>query len=325
VNLIQDTIKSHARGLRSTPKGWWTTNCPMCLTFGQPRPDTRRRGGFIFHPDGATAYHCFNCGFKTKWRPGQTMGHKLKSLMKQIGVDEAEIQRINMRLLAEKDDTVDQAPVDDKPIWRPAWPPCDVPGTNQLPDDAFEYLDNRRMLDLADWHYSNDNKFWNLDRRVILPYVWQGATVGYSARWIGDPPKGSPKTLRKAPPDFVFNLDPQGAPRRFVLVVEGEYDALAIDGVAVLHNDINARQVQLITDLDVEPIVVPDQDNSGGRLAERAIELGWSVAFPEWDPGIKDAADAARSYGRVAALNSILQSREDNQLKIKIRLRKSNG
>lgn len=297
----------------------------MCMTFGQARPDTRRRGGFIFDPDGATAYHCFNCGFKTKWRPGQIMGHKLKSLMKQIGVDEGEIQRISMRLLAEKDESADVGVQTEEQVWKPSWPVCDIPGSTDLPDSAFEYLGSRGMLDLADWHYSNDSKFWNMDKRVILPYVWQGKTVGYMARWIGNPPKDTAKMMRKAPPDFVFNLDPQGSPRRFVLVVEGEYDALAIDGVAVLHNEISPRQVQLITDLDVEPIVVPDQDRSGSKLAEHAIELGWSVAFPEWDAGVKDAADAARSYGRIATLNSIIQSREDNKLKIKIRLRKNNG
>jgi hypothetical protein len=108
-----------------------------------------------------------------------------------------------------------------------------------------------------------------------------------------------------------------------LLVVEGEFDALAVDGVAVLHNDISPKQAQLIADLDVEPIVVPDKDRSGTKLAERAIELGWSVAFPDWDNGIKDCADASKAYGRVVTLNSIIQSRQDNPLKIKIMLRKN--
>jgi hypothetical protein len=249
------------------------------------------------------------------------MGHKLKTLLRQIGVDEGEVQRLNLQLMSERDDSqISERTIEE--TWKPEWPAINIPGNPTLTCEAVEYLAERKMSGLADWHYC-DAKFWNIDKRVILPYMWQGKTVGYGARWIGTPPSGTAKILRKAPTDFVFNLDPQGEPRKFVLVVEGEFDALAVDGVAVLHNDISARQAQLIADLDVEPIVVPDKDRSGAKLAERAVELGWSVSFPDWDAGIKDAADAAKAYGRVATLNSILQSREDNALKIKIMLRKN--
>lgn len=295
----------------------------MCVAFGQPRPDTKRRGGFRFDNDGSTAYHCFNCGFKVRWSPGQGMGYKLKTLLRQIGVDEGEVQRVNLQLIGERNDTAVTEYIPEE-IWKPEWPHVDVPGTSTITCEAAEYIESRRLTGLADWHYCN-KKFWNIDQRVVLPYTWKGKTVGYAARWIGTPPKGTAKILRKSPTDFVFNMDPQGEPRKFVLVVEGEFDALALDGVAVLHNDISAKQAQLIADIDVEPIVVPDKDRSGTRLAERAIELGWSVAFPDWDKGIKDAADAAVVYGRIATLNSIITSKEDNPLKIKIMLRKNNG
>lgn len=293
----------------------------MCVAYGQPRPDTKRRGGFRFDTDGSTAYHCFNCGFKVRWQPGQGMGHKLKTLLRQIGVDEGEVQRLNLQLMSERDDSqIVERTIEE--TWKPNWPTIEIPGSSTLPSEAAEYVAERKMTGLADWHWCNA-KFWNIDKRVILPYTWQSNTVGYAARWIGTPPKDTPKILRKAPTDFVFNMDPQGEPRKFVLVVEGEFDALAVDGVAVLHNDISAKQAQLIADLDVEPIVVPDRDRSGTRLAERAIELGWSVAFPDWDNGIKDCADAAQAYGRIATLNSIIQSKQDNPLKIKIMLRKN--
>lgn len=323
MSLIQDTIKSHVHGLKSSPKGWWTINCPMCVAFGQPRPDTKRRGGFRFDTDGSIAYHCFNCGFKVRWQLGQGMGYKLKTLLRQIGVDEGEVQRLNLQLMSER---VDEILLDkeDEIIWQPEWNTVEIPGSSNLICEADDYLKQRKLRNLANWHYSNQ-KFWNLDKRIILPYLWQEKTVGYAARWIGTPPKGTAKILRKSPTDFVYNINPQGTPRKFVLVVEGEFDALAIDGVAVLHNDISPRQAQLISDLDIEPIVVPDRDRSGGKLIERAIELKWSVSFPDWDKDIKDAADAAQRYGRIATLNSIISAREDNALKIKIMSRKLNG
>jgi len=295
----------------------------MCVAFGQPRPDTKRRGGFRFDSDGSTAYHCFNCGFKVRWQPGQRLGHKLRTLMRQIGVDEGEIQRLNLQLMNE-----DYAPIEAKKeeSWSPNWRNVTLPGSTDISAQAKQYLESRRMLDMAEWRCEDgtNKKMWQLNKRVILPYYWKEKPVGFAARWIGDVPDNkTPKIIRNAPTDFVFNLDPQGEPRKFVVVAEGEFDALAVGGVAVLHNDISPRQAQLIADLDVEPIVIPDKDRSGNKLAERAIELGWSVSFPDWDAGIKDCADAAKAYGRAATLNSILQAREDNALKIKIMLRKN--
>lgn len=322
MSLIQDTIKSHVYGLKPSPNGWWTINCPMCVAFGQPRPDTKRRGGFRFDSDGSTAYHCFNCGFKVRWQLGQVLGYKLKTLLRQIGVDEGEVQRLSLQLISERNDDI--VIEKEEIIWKPEWQTIEIPGSTKLVCEAEDYLKERKLINLAEWYCANQ-KFWNLDKRVILPYTWKDNTVGYAARWIGNPPNGTAKILRKSPTDFVFNLDRQGEPRKFVLVVEGEFDALAVDGVAVLHNDISPRQAQLISDLDVEPIVVPDKDRSGGKLIDRAIELKWSVSFPEWGKDIKDAADAAKQYGRIATLNSIISAREDNALRIKIRSRKING
>jgi hypothetical protein len=44
------------------------------------------------------------------------------------------------------------------------------------------------------------------------------------------------------------------------IVVEGVFDALSINGLAVLHAEINDAQVRLIRSLGRDVIVVPDQD-----------------------------------------------------------------
>ena len=51
----------------------------------------------------------------------------------------------------------------------------------------------------------------------------------------------------------------------------------------------------------------------------KAIEFGWSVAFPEWDDHVGDVADAVSKYGRLFTIQSILNSTESNRLKIDLK------
>jgi DNA primase len=99
------------------------------------------------------------------------------------------------------------------------------------------------------------------------------------------------------------------------------FDALSIGGLAVLHAEINDSQVRLIRSLDREVIVVPDQDEAGMRLVDRAVELGWSVSMPAWPADVKDANDAVIRWGKVATLITIMQARETSPIKIELRKR----
>jgi hypothetical protein len=52
---------------------------------------------------------------------------------------------------------------------------------------------------------------------------------------------------------------------------------------------------------------------------DQALEFGWSVAFPEWQKGVDDVAEAVLQYGRLFVLQSILKSTESNKLKIDLK------
>jgi DNA primase len=64
--------------------------------------------------------------------------------------------------------------------------------------------------------------------------------------------------------------------------------------------------------------VVPDQDQAGMKLVERALELGWAVSLPEWPEGCKDVNDAVKHMGRIAALITIMQARQTSRIKIEL-------
>jgi len=108
-------------------------------------------------------------------------------------------------------------------------------------------------------------------------------------------------------------------PAKFVVVVEGPLDAMAIDGVAVLSNECSEVQADIIDGLAREVIVVPDGDRAGAKLIEAAIEYGWHVSFPIWQETCKDVSEAVERYGKLFVLKSIIDARETSRLKIELK------
>jgi hypothetical protein len=313
---LQSLLRSRING-RPSPKGWISFNCPMCVVNGQSRADTKRRGGLLYGADGGVSYHCFNCQFKTSWIPGRTLSFKMRKLMRQLGFDEAEIQRLNLELLsqADVDSLVTKEP---EPVWTPTWPDFDF-GFDVRPveDPAkIEYLKHRQLLDLAIW-LETDEQYSGMNHRVILPFTYENRMVGMQCRYVGECPKNLPKYYKKAPPDYVYGLDNPREQHQYVIVTEGEFDALLTNGLAIGGNAMSDRQAQLIEDLNIEPIVIPDADKAGRDLVERAADYGWSVSFPEWE-GCKDVGDAVMKYGRLFAVYSILQAAEHSPTKIRL-------
>ena len=74
----------------------------MCVTNGQSLPHTKGRGGIRFDDD-KFPHNCFNCGYKTGWSPCKRISGRLKRLLQNFGVDESEVQRLQLELLKEED------------------------------------------------------------------------------------------------------------------------------------------------------------------------------------------------------------------------------
>jgi hypothetical protein len=106
MNSIQQAIRSvlPARH-KSAAKGWTSFNAPCCTHNGESL-DKRSRGGMLFTAEGGASYHCFNCNFKTTWRPGLHFGFKMRKLMGWMGMDEGQIQRIVFDALRQLDHEV---------------------------------------------------------------------------------------------------------------------------------------------------------------------------------------------------------------------------
>jgi len=339
LNSIQDAVKLLLPAKRKTnaTSGWVSFNAPCCHHNGESA-DTRGRGGLVMNPDGGVSYHCFNCNFKASYVPGRHLTYKFRKLLSWLGADEGTVKRLVIDAIRIKDlvapeqvaEVVEQEEIKFK--------------ARPLPEEARTFHELNTFYEISDtpvpdnWHvaviYTASRKidlsryefYWtpetqyNLHRRVIIPFTWKNHIIGYTARTFDDTVK--PKYHSSYEPNYVFNVDKQKSDSKFVIVVEGPFDAMAIDGVAVLSNECSETQADIIDSLGREVIVVPDADKSGAKLVDQAVEYGWSVSFPIWQEKHKDIASAVEEYGKLFVLKSIIEARQSSKLKIELRKKK---
>jgi 5S rRNA maturation endonuclease (ribonuclease M5) len=333
MHFFIDHIRNLVPSWRPASGGWLAGNCPVCVRIGEERPDAKQRGGFQFS-DEAWTYHCFNCKFATGWSKGSLMSNGARLLLDGFGMSSGDIQRINITLMREQETVQLLNPIPEPtPAFIPVWPEVDLPKDSTLLveqepitikpnfEKGLVMLSDRQLLHWTDWAYTDSD--FKYRKRMLLPYRYNGKIVGHSARYIGTPPNSAtPKYLLSKPPHYVFNLDQQKPDRKFVIVVEGDFDAISIDGVALGSNSLSAQQASLINQLKKTTILLPDADVAGNELIAPAIREGWAVAFPEWMDKHKDANSAAIEYGREFVIHSVLQSYTTNPTKIKVLAKK---
>jgi len=328
MNLIQARVQSALPPRRKmTPSGWESFNAVCCHHNGEKK-DTRKRGGIRFDKDGLS-YHCFNCSFKAGWIPGKLLSKNTRNLFSWLGIPDNEIQQLALEAVKSKEDQ----PTPTKELR------FDLE-TRALPEECKTFtewlelgcqeedflnvvayiLDRGMELDWYDWMWSAATGYRD---RAVIPFYDREGVVGWTGRKIKE---GQPKYLTTAQPGYVFNLDRQTDDRKYVIVVEGQFDAIAVDGVAIMHNDPNETQVSRIKNLGKEVIIVPDNDRAGTKLISAAIDHNWSVSLPDWGDDVKDVADAVKKYGRLYTLLTIIKYREHGQIKLTMIKKKiSNG
>jgi hypothetical protein len=309
-----------------TPSGWISFNAPCCVHNGESA-DTRGRGGFISSAPGTINYHCFNCGYKASYTPGYHLSYRFRKLLSWLGADENTIRLLVFEAIRTKDSAVVENTAKEVRSFKRYSMPADAVNICHSTEAlALEYLINRKIDIFKYDFYVSKSLDYNLNRRVIIPCYWQNEIVGYTARsWD---PTVKTKYHSQYDKSFVFNTDKQAKDWKYVIACEGPFDAMSIDGVAFMGNEVSEEQVDLIDSLGKEIIVVPDFDVkknkkwAGKMLIDQAIEYGWAVSFPVWHETCKDVNEAVVKYGKLFVLQSILKSKITNKLKIEILKRK---
>ena len=332
MNVIQNTIlTSLPANKKKTPSGWISFNAPCCVHNGETA-DKKKRGGIMTSADGTISYHCFNCGFKANYVIGRKLNQKMRTFMGYINIPDDTIRKMAIEAMREEEGDVKyeqkkfvtfskrELPKNthNLEVWLEKYVAKDLtePQWNKI-DALLNYLKSRGIgADWYDFMYSPD-QHWDVNKRLLIPFYWRGDIVGFSGRMFEQSDKV--KYYTDVQPGYVFNMDAQDWTRKFVIVTEGPFDAITVSGVSILGSEINDIQKELINNLNRQVIVVPDRDAPGEKLINQAMEFGWSVAFPEWEDGVDDVADAVLKYGRLFTIQSILKTTESSKLKIDLK------
>jgi hypothetical protein len=302
---------------KNTSSGWISFNAICCSHFGH-KSDRRSRGGL--HCEGPNfTYHCFNCGFKCNFTIGRTISYKTRQLLTWCGIDDVQIQRWNLESLQNKDLLDFTKPKKKIKIKFKdhKLPEGELLDKNNIRHKVYVDYVQRRGISIDEYPFMiTPHEVGRMANRVIIPYTYNDKIVGHTSRFLDD---RTPKYLNEQQQGYVFNIDMQKPDWNVCIVTEGIFDALSIDGVALMHDDISNEQAELLSTLNRTMIVVPDQDKTGLTLCDRALELGYQVSLPKWGVGVKDVNDAVVKYGKLQTLLSILQSATNSKIKIELR------
>lgn len=298
-----------------TSSGWHTFNCPMCS-------DKRKRAGVI--TSGAKiSFNCFNCKYTTGWSPNPYIGQKFKDLAIRLGASESAIHGVQVELMRcqeELEGLETEGYVYNLSKFETVELPDDVQMIEDLPvdHDVRQYARQRGLEGIYPLLYFPNDPLYS--KRLVVPFTFNGEVIGWTGRHIAPPDKATPKYLHKMPPGYVFNIDRfADSDREIVIVVEGVFDAIGIDGIAVMGNHVTPEQAHLIERLGKRVILCPDRDKAGKELIDEALALDWEVSFPPWHKDVKDAADAVAKYGRLLTVASIIKHATDNKIKAQVK------
>lgn len=328
VNL-EDTIRQYITLDPATTNDWHAVLCKVCNDAGRKG----KRAGFRFDLGGVVGYHCFNCNHKAKYDPATSkhLSKAMKEVLTSFNIPADVVEQINFQALKMRELFINpsgaptSAPIlNIEPTVVPL-PSHFYPLNSAGPNDAWAqlactYLELDRGVDPNSYPFFMAEKTGDpvLDRwfkRVIIPIYKNDELIFYIGRDL------TGKNIKKyLSPSYSKEKVVYGYSELFrqtdepLYIVEGWFDALAVDGVAILGNEISQAQATWLNRSNRKKVYIPDRSGNGQMAAEQALELGWSVATPginTWSKDIKDMNDAVQKYGKMFVMKSLAETTAD--------------
>lgn len=325
--LVYQLIQDYLPGNRTpTSKGWMKFDSICCHHRGHNQ-DKRGRGNILFSTTGSIIYNCYNCGFKTGYQ-GIDITDKFKLFMTYLNIPSDKIDAAKLEIFVKKQkgelqslQSIELKIESFKEISLPngSKPIDSYIGSNDELTQVINYINDRgRAISTGYRYYWSPNDKWQLNKRVIIPFLYQDKIIGWTARYIEKSTSEIPRYFTSdVPSGYIFNSDVLFYKnRKYVLICEGPFDAIAINGVGALGSKLNEIQINWLNSFDIEKIIVPDRQRKNQGLIDIALDQGWSVSFPDWENSIKDPAQAIQVYGKLYTIYSIVMSRTSSKLQI---------
>lgn len=301
--------------------GFIRFNCPCC-------GDKRMRGGILETPTGGFRYHCFNggCTFEegTGWEPGSPFLGRPQRVFLEMGGDLSDIppdmlsgrQRIFMSTPEWIEWMMDEKTA---PLMNPAidiaydFPEVELPPRSVLIDkdkhpEAYAYIQSRGDC------FGPYPFCWSPEYRkhVIIPFVHRDKIIGWIGRRFTTDKGATHIKCPNWPTDYMLRQE-HIYKHDTVLVVQGAFDAIAIEGLCSFGNVLTPRQVNLLNQSGKKIILVPDYKGTEWRQYwQTAKDNHWSLSVPDWGGNymgtdhIKDPGDAIKRMGLLATMQKLM-------------------
>lgn len=323
---IEDLVRQYVtfrHGIAS--QGWNVTYCEYC---GDGSRTKGPRGGWMFTDGGETAfYHCFNCGCNESFSTQREypFSKNMPKVFDSFGIPSKDINAI---LLKSKSKAIKAGKLDQSPktvTHKKLEIPDHFVFLKDCSDDGAKLAKKflSKNYGLTTKHYSfmygsgvtssTDPKIKSqakyLAGRLIIPYFKSGQMIYYQARDVTENSKLKYISPEIPKSSILFNIDMLYLSTDMPLyVTEGALDAIHLNGIAVLGNEISSTQRDMLKSSKRRKILVPDFNGDSARLCEQFIENGWDVSFPEYRSSCKDVSEAVVKYGKLYTAKDIVEN-----------------
>jgi hypothetical protein len=311
---LQEIIRQNIRlPNRANGRGFYAVLCKVCHDHGKKGP----RAGFKFEGD-TVGYNCFNCGHSAIFDPREhrTMPKKMAEVLSAFGIAQSDWNQVLFTALVNEHNGVTRDAVSTFVSIEPDKIPFATffqrleDNDNEWNQYAIQYLTQRGV----DWkaypfHICNEpDSHPDCERwygRLIIPIYKDDKLIFFQGRDLS-----GLRSKKYMSPNVNRDNVLYGFDRLFndadepLYVVEGWFDAFMLDGVAVFGNHMTPAQIKWLNQSRRNKVIIPDRFGDGHLLAEQAIELGWSVSYPDIG-SCKDVNESVMKYGKLYTLKTI--------------------
>lgn len=278
------------------------------------------RAGFKFD-ETAVGYNCFNCGHKAVYDPNDSAGMPVPmvKVLESFNIPDDEWKQVLLTSMARNNQgstniepKIIHIDIEPKEIELPKhFYPLET-GDDKWTVIARDYLEFERGVDpdCGPFYLSTgqgDKQAARWKGRLIIPVYKDNKLIFYQGRALVDMQK---KYLSPSSPKdrIIYGFDKIFENTETPLyVVEGWFDAYAIDGVAVFGNQLSDEQIKWLNRSRRQKVVIPDRLGDGHLLANQAIDLGWKISFPDVGD-CKDTSAAVKRFGKLYVMKTIVEN-----------------
>lgn len=323
--MLENLIRDRVHFTRVAGTGFHHCVCEVCH-------DHSDRGGFKFDGD-EVGYNCFNCGAAGKYTENSgELSRKFRKILNAFSIENEEIDKILGKAFFAKAEaernTISLADVSNKKEKKNYLITPEVPlpkGAERLgaTDKAIDvqvkiatYLMLRKIdIETYPFYFSLDKSLINY---VIIPFYRNGKLIYWQGRNYnnGSSKKDRYNNCTEPKENIIFNFDELFRGTGPLFVTEGVFDAIPLNGIALLGSKINDAKLEILKKSKRDLIFVIDKDKNGRFVAEKAIENGWKITFaPQFTD---DVNKSIITYGKTWTIFQLFKQVPQNTFEAKM-------